>query len=380
MPSIKNKKTALITRAIFVFQLLVLSGCGSHSAGSGELDLQLQQEVKQQGWSADPANPIIKAGDFLDKGLWNDPHVMKEGKQYVMYFTTSTAKNPFKPPILPYRAVSKDGLKWKLAPAKALMDASGTPFASIETPSVVKFKGLYHMFYTGVYAAGKPLKFSIGHAVSKDGINWKKDPTEALKPTGNPTEWNGQIIGEPGAVVYKNAIHVYFTAVGHVPGGTPSISQSIGLVTTTDGKSFSTPKIALQLSPRYANKRSYAGYSTPMAVVNKGTLHLFHDIVVYSKNLDPNWQQVALGHAVSKDGGIHFEQDEHPIFNRNDFDWTTGEIRSPSALFEKGKLRLWFAGMVPPKDFRPMIERGIKGREFGIGHAVINADQLSGTR
>ena len=91
-------------------------------------------------------------------------------------------------------------------------------------------------------------------------------------------------------------------------------------------------------------------------------------IVLYDDDLEPSWQQIAIGHAVSVDGGITFHQDNDPILIRDDFDWTGGEIRSPSAIFEDGKLHFWFAGNVPVKDFRPLIIRGIKGREFGIGY------------
>lgn len=381
MKSARRNSKFFTLSALAITQLLLLAGCKSGMEANHNLSILVDKLPRQKNWQAEAEkNPIIKAGDFIDKGLWNDPHVLKEGDKYIMYFTTSTADNPFKPPILPYRAVSNDGFNWKLDPKKALLDASGTPFVSVETPSVVRFNGLYHMFYTGVYPDGAPAHFAIGHAVSKDGIRWEKDPKEALKPTGNATDWNGFIVGEPGAVVFNNSIYLYFSAVGQVPGATPPMEQSIGYVTTSDGKTFSEPKIALQLSPAYPKANNFCGYSTPAAVVDNGKIHLFYDIVVYNDNLEPSWQQVALGHAVSEDGGVSFWQDKEVIFTRNDFDWTGGEIRSPSALFENGRLRLWFAGMVPVSDFRPLIVRGIKGREFGIGHATIDANQLNSGR
>lgn len=330
---------------------------------------------RMSGWQADKGNPIIQAGDFMDKGLWNDPHVFKEGGQYVMYLTSSGAKAPFKPPILPFRAVSNNGLDWKLSPKRPLLDVSGTPFVSIETPSVVKYKNEYHLFYTGVYKEGAAPPFAIGHATSKDGIHWKKDALPVLTATGNASEdWNGYLVGEPGAVVYNNKIYLYFTAIQALPGKTPSLSQTIGVATTVDGKTFEKPRIALQLSVPYLEGDKFCGYSTPMATINNDKIHLFYDVVTYDDAAEPNWQQVGLHHAVSTDGN-RFAQDKAPMFTRNDFNWTTGEILAPSALFEDKKLRLWFAGHVRIQDFGPLIRSGIKGRDFGIGHASISLDE-----
>ncbi len=376
---LRNAVNWLPALSLPALPLILLGGCEPMQTVATKVQsAQIATLPTQSGWQPLP-NPIIQAGDLTEKGLWNDPHVFKQGSQYVMYMTSSSKKKPLEPPVLPYRAISADGVRWKLNPLQPLMDAGNTPFVSVETPSVVQYRGLYHMFYTGVYAPGGASMFAVGHAVSADGIHWKKDATEALKPTGKPADWNGLIVGEPGAVVHNDKIYVYFTAVGQVQ-DTPAINQRIGYVTTTDGKNFSAPRIALELSPNFPRSQNFCGYSTPMALVNNGKIHLFYDVVIYNQSLEPQWQQVALSHAVSIDGGQSFRQDSRPIFNRADFDWTKGEIRSPSALFENGQLKLWFAGMVPTAEFRPMILRGIKGREYGIGYATIDASQFEGSR
>lgn len=380
-----QRRTKLLADSLLIFLALLLFVCKSGLNAKQDQRAQIGSLTTQKGWQAEPGNPIIKAGDFMDKGLWNDPHVFKQGDTYIMYLTSSTTKNPFKPPVLPYRAVSKDRLNWKLDPEHALLDPSGTPFVSVETPSVVKFNGAYHMFYTGVYPAGGPSMFAIGHAVSNDGIKWVKDKQVALKPTGNGKDFNSFIVAEPGAVVYRDTIYVYFSAVRQLPTDTPPLDQTIGYVTTNDGRNFSDAKIALKLASTYPRSSNFCGYSTPMAVVHNDKIHLFHDVAIYNDafnggDLEPKWQQVALAHAVSADGGVTFQQDKAPIFIRNNFDWTGGEILAPSALFENGKVHLWFAGMVPRRDFRPLILRGIKGREFGIGYASIDAHLLSGMR
>ncbi|MFW5431458.1 MAG: hypothetical protein ACKE5Q_01595, partial [Methylophilaceae bacterium] len=249
------------------------------------------------------------------------------------------------------------------------------PFVSIETPSVVKYKNKYHLFYTGIYKEGSAPPMAIGHAISDDGIHWKKDTLPILTATGNAIDdWNGYLVGEPGAVVYNNKIYLYFTAIQALPGKAPSLSQTIGVATTTDGNNFDKPRVALRLSVPYLEGDKFCGYSTPMATVNNDKIHLFYDVVTHDDAAEPSWQQVALHHAVSTDGS-RFVQDKAPLFTRNDFNWTTGEILAPSALFEDKKLRLWFSGHVRVQDLGPLIRSGIKGGGFGIGHASISLDK-----
>jgi len=321
-------------------------------------------------WTAYSTAPIIQAGDFRHQALWNDPCVLKAGKNYVMYMTTSTGA-PFQPPVLPFRAVSGDGVHWKLAPAAPLLTPKGTPFASIETPSVVKFGNQYHMFFTGIYAAPQGAPMAIGHAQSADGVHWTATPAPVLQATGAPQDWNGYAVGEPGAVVYNGKIYVYFTATAARKSGAPPQEQSIGLATTTDGLHFSAPQRVLQQTSHWPAARGYAGYSTPAAYVQDGRVHLMYDVAHFKTGGNPEWQQVALEHAVStSDGTKGFVEDDKPVFTRADFSWTSGEILAPAALVDGSSVKLWFAGHVKNDDLALLIRRDFSGPEFGIGYAI----------
>lgn len=324
----------------------------------------------QPGWKADTTRPLIQAGDMRDRGLWNDPCVLKEGGSYIMYMTSSV-NEPFQPPVLPFRATSKDGTNWKLNPKTPLLNPAGTPFVSLETPSVVRFRGAYHMFFTGIYPPGHMPPMAIGHAVSNDGISWKTDKEPVITATGTPRDWNGYLVGEPGAVIHNGRISLYFTAIGARPGGRPPQLQTIALATTLDGRSFSEAKKVLGQSSLYRPEQGYVGYSTPSAYVFDNKVHLFFDVAHYQKGAEREWHQVALHHAVSPDGETNFIQDSAPIFARSSFGWTSGEIRSPSVLLDDDVLKLWFAGNVAISDLAPLIRRGMKGKEFGIGFASI---------
>ena len=323
------------------------------------------------GWTPYSALPVIPAGSLRHQALWNDPCVIKSGGTYVMYMTTST-QVPFQPPVLPFRATSTDGAHWKLSPATPLLDISQTPFASAETPSVVLYKGTYHMFFTGIYTHPGSAPMAVGHAQSADGIHWAVSAQPVLQASGRVRDWNGYSVAEPGAVVYNDAIYVYFTATGARASGRPPQDQSIGLATTVDGTHFTSQTRVLRQTGFYPSAKGYAGYSTPSAYVQGGRINLVYDVAKFTEGANPEWQQVAILHSVASnpDGMGIFYDDKVPMFQRSDFSWTSGEILAPTVLVDGAKLKMWFAGHVRNEDLGPLIQNDFAGPYFGIGYAT----------
>lgn len=323
----------------------------------------------QGGWETPLANPVIKAGDMFPRALWNDPTLLIENGRYVMWLTTSI-ETPFKPPIVPFRAVSEDrGRSWRLDPPTPVASPKGTRFVNIETPSVVRFGGRYHMFFSGIYPNAKPTLMAVGHAVSDDGKSWTVSREPVISETGKPQDWNGFLVGEPGAIVRGDEIFVYFSAVGARPGGNPPQLQTIGLARTKDGERFGPPQRVLEQASIYPPEKGFCGYSCPSPFELNGKVHLLFNVAMNIKGDNPEWQQAALHHAVSADGISGFVQDEQPIFTRNSFEWTSGGIIGPSALVDEGKVKMWFGGHVPASEFGPLVKRNYAGREFGINFA-----------
>lgn len=327
----------------------------------------------QQGWVPGARNPCLTFGELRPVASWNDPCVLKDGGKYVMYVTTAMLV-PGRPPVRPFRAISSDGETWTLEPRTPLVapgkDPSDFDYQSVETPSVVLFKGKYHMYYTGVQK-GLAGPMAIGHATSEDGIAWTKDPNNpVLRATGKPSDFNGYQVAEPGAVVRGEQIFVYFSGVGLRPGGSPPARRVIALAKASDGSRSDAPKVVLEQSELYPAKLGFDGYSTPSAVVHGGRVHLYCDVGYFNKDAEHKWSQVALHHAVSDDGETQWTQDSQAIFTRLSFPWTSLEVRSPSALFEDGVLHLWYAGNANVAEFLPEIRSTGRTAKFGIGHAT----------
>ncbi|MEC3947379.1 hypothetical protein [Sphingobium sp. HWE2-09] len=329
------------------------------------------------GWTVSRDAPVIAAGSLRAMGLWNDPSLLRTADGYVLYMTTSTGA-PFAPPVLPFRAVSRDGAHWTLSPDTPLLSPAGGPYASIETPSVARFAGRYWMAFTGVYADPDPSPMAIGLAVSVDGIDWRIARWTLLKATGGARDWNGYLVAEPGLAVRGDEMLLYFSAVGAREGGGPPL-QSIGLVRSRDGVTFSPPTQVLTQGPLYPAAQGYAGYASPAALAEADGVDLFYSVAHEQKGADPAWQQVAIHHARSADG-VHFQEDPAPLLTRASTQWTDGEILAPGPLRDSDRIKLWFGGHVARSRLGPLIQRGVAGPEFGIGLATLPLDQFMPTK
>lgn len=352
--------------AVFFASLAVFSftSCGGEGGSSDGLDLSRLIPSNFSGGSSQ----IISLSSNGTNWTWNDPHVIKSGSKYWMY---ASATDNFTTLVKIYRLVSDDGISWTINPSSPVLDtgSAGTWDAgAVETPAVVYFNGKYHMFWTGYrYAHNDPnfdtSFFRIGHAVSADGINFTRDGSYIFAPSGTDgdtsNDWYAFIVGEPAPVVFNNKIYLYFTAAGADTGsdldmGPGASLQVIGLITSGDGSSWSSPVRVLRPDQKiYARKPDsstnyLAGYSTPYAIVLEDEMHLFFDVArqydVAPAPIAETWLQEKLHHAYSSDGVTGWTQDSSPIKSKSDFSWTTREIRSPAAFLDGTVLRLYFAG------------------------------------
>lgn len=292
-----------------------------------------------------PSNPIIRYGDGFPDAAWNDPCVLKENGQYIMYITAADGiflsnSNTVKV----YRQVSNDGYNWTLSPLTPIVEpVPGTYYeGGTETPSVVFKDSVYHMYLTCYPPGNLQTEFVLAHTTSPDGINFTMDTIPVLESDGSPTIY-GDLVGEPGAMVYNDSIYLFFTTAGTVS-NIPV--QGIGLIKSGDGTHFSTPQLAVQLPASVYPGNSYWGLSTPSALAINDSIYLFTDV---AEIINGAWTQVAL-HQFKTDSFTNvWYHDTVPVHTMQDFVWTDGdylsEIRSITPLLDdNGILRIWYAG------------------------------------
>ena len=289
-----------------------------------------------------PQNPVVNYGDNLAGSPWNDPTILKENGQYIMYTTgVQGGLNHPTDTISIYRWLSNDGYTWSLNPALPVLESVGGTYyeGGIETPSVVFYKGEYHMYNT-VYILNSPFEFKISHATSLDGITWQIDSTVILEPATNLI-WMDTIVAEPGVMVKDDTLYLFYTAASSIGG------QNIGLVRSIDGRNFIDTTLTATLpTDVYQNGNNYVGLSTPSPILIGDTIYLFTDVA--QNVFGNNWMQVALHQFKSYGDITKWYHDSLPIHTRSDFSWTNGnylaEIRSITPLLDGNRLRIWYAG------------------------------------
>ncbi len=302
------------------------------------------KNVMAQSFIPYPSNPIIPMSQ-PNPGMWNDPSVLKIGNEYWMYATsTNGPAGPFDGNVVPYLMKSSNGINWTLADTVPLLlnssDTTAWDAKGVETPSVVYFNSLYHMYYSAIPLNKNIGVMGIGHATSIDGISWAKDSI-LLIPSGVPTDWMSYSVAEPGAVVYQNQIYLYFVGVGSRQDTIYPAGQSvIGLMTSSNGHNFSVPQKVLTQGVLYPPSQSYYGYSTPNALVIGNEVHLYYDVAQETST----WEQMAIQHAYSPNGITGFVEDAQAIFHKNDFTWTARDMRAPAVLIDSSHIKMWFAG------------------------------------
>jgi len=356
--NILNKKYTILGIIIFSILFLVI-------IGNDEQSIDLQNNSDSGSWIEHANNPVIRYGYTIENFVWNDPSVIKENEIYRMWLIGGNPNEwPIKVSV--HHAISNDGIDWTINPVPVLspeFHEDNWDSLRIETPSVIKVDDMYHLYYGGCNAPCDVGKYSIGHATSKNGIDWKKDPNNPIITYQDidPLKWGFYTAAEPTVTYNENEKTFYLYYVSH-QARYPDDGSSTGiLLSTSKDGSFFLPYIneekekipVLDLSDNYDYSK-FRGMSTPMVYIKDDVYHLYYDMVY-----DPNgFQQVAISHAISSDG-MHFNEIESNIVVYGD-KWNNKEVNGPTVIDDDGIIKMWFAGQV--SEFPPS--------ESGIGYIM----------
>jgi len=117
--------------------------------------------------------------------------------------------------------------------------------------------GTYHLWYTG-YAMDRPPTMSLGHATSRDGVHWTRDPENPI--------FAGSWV-EDVCVVRRDDTYFMFAE------GKNDIAH---LLTSTDGRRW-TDHGSLDVRKTDGKPLSLGPYGTPTAWFENGTWYLFYE-------------------------------------------------------------------------------------------------------
>ena len=348
---------------IYFFLLIFLLSCGGGSE-STSATLTVNPEFSKLNpdcFKPHSTTPVIAPDSALLTGAsWGDPTVLKVGEEFIMYTGSSIFTDPMDPVgswdqnIKIYRLTSPDGINWTLNPASAVFERSTTGWdkKSIETPDVVYYKGKYHLFYTGYPVAfDDAFAYRIGHASSFDGITWTRE-TPANMPLLGPSDptnstntislltFDQWVVAEPGAVVFKDKIYLYFAATGS-NAEVNSTADVIGLsIYDGDTDTWSAQKEVMRADQTiYPRMNNIKGFSTPSATLMDNKVHLFETVVT-----DIPFNHFKIHHAYSVDGETNWIQDTTHIIEKTDLAWHNNDIVGPTVLLDGKTVYLWYGG------------------------------------
>ena len=276
--------------------------------------------------------PPMYYGDTTRTGkpFSKDPHVVKFGGRYLMYYTLAKGKTPPQNVLGIGIAESHDLITWRKV-------GEITPDADYErkgiaAPGAIVRDGKVHLFYQ---TYGNRERDAICHAVSEDGINFRRNPTNPIfSPTG---EWNCGRAIDAEVAYYKGLYYLYFATrdKGYNV-------QMQGVATAPANTGFNREEWTQAcnepiLKPELGWEKKCIEAAS--IIRRRGRLVMFY---AGAYNNEP--QQIGV--AVSKDG-VHWKRlsDEPFLTNGAEGEWNARESGHPHIfLDDDGRTYLFFQG------------------------------------
>ncbi|GAB3970949.1 hypothetical protein GCM10028806_19950 [Spirosoma terrae] len=266
-------------------------------------------------------------------GYAKDPHVVQFGGRYLMYYSVPTHKDSSGADHWGIGiAESRDLTNWqKIGEIKPVDDYEKK---GICAPGALIRDGRVHLFYQ-TYGNGR--KDAICHAVSSDGIQFTRNPTN---PIFRPaiSDWSCGRAIDAEVFPFKDQYFLYFATRD-----TSYKIQQLGIAVAPLTTSFNREdwKQVATNGPILKPELPWEGecIEAPSIIERNGTLYMFY-AGAYN-----NWPQ-QVGVATSQDG-VHWTRLQNDPFLRNGSpdSWNASESGHPHIFSDKsGKTYLFFQG------------------------------------
>jgi hypothetical protein len=129
------------------------------------------------------------------------------------------------PPDRTYKighAVSNDGVHWKKEEARAIIADRLGPDESQALPTVVEIDGRHHMFFcyreSSDFRTNPGRGYRLGHASSRDLVNWERDD-EAISLAIEPGSWDSDMQCYPHAFKVDDQVYLLYNGNAFGRGG-----------------------------------------------------------------------------------------------------------------------------------------------------------------
>ncbi len=266
------------------------------------------------GWAKHPANPVL-GGDL---GTCFDIAVLAEAGLWRMFFS-------WRPQKAVALVESRDGVQW--SEPRILLGPAATGWEDqINRPGILKRNGLYHLWYTGQTKTHS----WIGHAVSSDLSDWRRESRPVLSPQ---EPWEKVAVMCPHVLWDGGQYRMWYS------GGEHYEPNAIGHAVSPDGvtwtRTSSQPVFAAAPDQEWEKWK-----------VTAGQVEKCSDwyVMFYIGFADEHTARIGL--ARSRDGlGGWQRHPANPILSPGTPEtWDAEACYKPFALFDGARWRLWYNG------------------------------------
>ncbi|MFC1730051.1 T9SS type A sorting domain-containing protein [candidate division KSB1 bacterium] len=166
-------------------------------------------------WTKYPGNPVMDVGV---NGSWDDewldtPEILWDGTELKLYYYGDSTYYQGQDNTNIGLATSTDGINWT---RKGIVLQKGSPGEwdgkYIESPAAYydTVSGVYALIYTGTDTIGW---IRLGLAVSSDGYNWIKNPTNPVLDHGILGSWDDLFVAVPAMIYSDGVFEMWYSAV-----------------------------------------------------------------------------------------------------------------------------------------------------------------------
>lgn len=162
--------------------------------------------------------PVL-AASLHEPCLVGDGFVKLVDGVFHMWYIFGTGWKHYAPDAAPDRtykighAVSKDGLQWVKDEARQIINDRLGVDESQALPTVIEISGRHHMFFcyreSFDFRKGKGRGYRIGHAYSDDLENWTRDDDNPVL-NGDPDEWDSDMQCYPNVFEVDGTVYLLY--------------------------------------------------------------------------------------------------------------------------------------------------------------------------
>lgn len=305
--------TILEDETIDVYLTLTLVG-----SGTGNIEIYIDWS---SNWKDYHGNPILTK-DPNASNVYGiiEPKILYEDGLYKMWYTKLLGSAAAEI----WYAESSDGISWYSNYDKPVIvpgDAGNWDDYSVGVGAIIHENGKYKMYYNGF--RDQYGEWSIGFAVSDDGINWGKNISPVLTPSGNEY----QIVAS-SVIKADNMYYMYYSNRNYP-------YYSVCLAISQDGLNWQK----YDQNPILEPLKNWEGTGVFFPTVLKKDNNLE---MVYMNYNQSGW---AFGKAISSDGIKWIKSDSNPFFTIKDtFNNWTYKIAYPDYVRIDSEYRIYYTG------------------------------------